>query len=276
MSGNPDFLVIGAMKSGTTSLFRWLGALPQVGVPEIKEVDFFSLDHVWDRGIDWYRSLFPDGVDLTGEASPSYMYPEHSETAARRIQETLPEVKLICLLREPNARARSHYRHEVQRGRESLPLSEALTVDSPYVQRSRYFQNLAPYLDRFTEDQLLIVEFRDLTQSSNSGWAKVLDFLGLPETPLPDAVHVPSAEKPQFSRLFMLLWKSGALKQARRLPQPVREAGKRLLTSDDDSYRQLLESSKGSMDPAVEELLSEDRKLIEEALGRTLWPQSVA
>src|SRR5688572_14326389 len=113
----PDFLIVGAMRSGTTSLHKYLQAHPDVFVASGKEVHFF--DRRYGRGLDWYRSRFA-GVTterVVGEATPAYMY---DENAIARIAHDLPDARLIVVLRNPVDRAYSHYWRNRSRGRENL------------------------------------------------------------------------------------------------------------------------------------------------------------
>ncbi|MEJ2557594.1 MAG: sulfotransferase domain-containing protein, partial [Anaerolineae bacterium] len=117
----PDFLIIGAQKCGTDSLFRYLGGHPCIKLASSKEAHYFDLK--FDKGINWYRSHFPlipykysvkrlRKQDLiTGEATPYYLFHPHAPGRAAAI---VPHVKLIVLLRNPADRAYSHYNHEVK------------------------------------------------------------------------------------------------------------------------------------------------------------------
>ena len=159
----PDFVIIGAMKAGTTTLFRWLGSHPRVVLPRAKEPGFFAEDTVWANGIDWYTGLFPHRPPgfITGEASTNYLTPPYTKIAAQRMRDHRPDVRLICMVRDPEERLRSHYRHQVQRNREQRPIADAAAEpDSPYVAVSRYSVLLQPWMRLFPADQLLIVAAR--------------------------------------------------------------------------------------------------------------------
>ena len=129
----PDFVIIGAQKAGTTSLWRYLVEHPQIVGPTEKEIHFF--DARFDRGARWYRARFPlraslrRGARLTFEASPYYL--AHPFVPAR-VRAMLPDAKLVVLLRDPVERAWSHYRDNVARirvrvvlGRRSQPRTNA-------------------------------------------------------------------------------------------------------------------------------------------------------
>src|SRR5688572_19406956 len=102
----PDFVVIGSMRAGSTSLARYIGAHPSVYMPPKKELHFF--DWNWDRGLDWYRAQFRDATPgaIIGEATPIYIvYRE----AMERLAKACPEARLLVVLRDPVSRAYSHY-----------------------------------------------------------------------------------------------------------------------------------------------------------------------
>jgi hypothetical protein len=125
----PDFIIIGAMKAGTSSLYQCLMQHPQIVPPFQKEIHFF--DGHFNRGEQWYRAHFPlqkrlESGFITCEASPEYLF---IPSLANRISELLPDVKLIAMLRNPTERAISHYYHKVRERRETLPLFEALLAE---------------------------------------------------------------------------------------------------------------------------------------------------
>lgn len=125
----PDFVILGAQKAGTTSLYSYLSQHPQICPSAFKEVHFFDL--YYEKGISWYRAHFPaladlDPTQITGEATPYYLF---HPLAAKRMSAVLPNAKLIILLRNPVDRAISHFYHEVQRGKEYLSLEQALRAE---------------------------------------------------------------------------------------------------------------------------------------------------
>lgn len=201
----PDFVIIGAGKSGTTSLFEYVMEHPLVRRPATKEVRYFSNRH--DRGLGWYRAHFPtrserspiDGLrPLTGEASPAYLsHPAVPERVAR----VLPDVRLVAVLRNPVDRAISAYHDHCKYGGESRPVEQAISeclertrVEDPisawddfrgfrrladYVGRGEYEPALRRWHEQFGPEQLLVLESDDLSRGGD-GFARVLDHLGLP------------------------------------------------------------------------------------------------
>lgn len=272
----PDFLIIGAMKSGTTTLFRWLGQHRQVSVPDCKEPDFFSDDWRWRRGLDWYQSAFqavPPG-HVTGEASASYTDPCRSRMAADRIRETLPDVRLLYVVRHPLERLRSHFRHEVQRGREHRAFQTAISSPhNPYVSYSLYLTCLRPYLEAFPREALRVVRFEDLVDGEDT-WAAVLAHLGLSASPRPGSAHNVTGQKPGFTPVMRMLWELGLHRPLSRLPRPIRRLGRPLLARSGPAYRRRLEEAREPVPGHIADRLAEESATLASRLGmaRPLWP----
>jgi hypothetical protein len=167
----PNLVVIGVMKCGTSALYRYLHSHPDIAMATGQEVNFFVgrddppnsdpqswwQSGQWHRGVDWYASLFDAASPVRGECSPGYTSPSHAE-APGRMAAVLPDVRLICAVRDPFDRAVSQYWHHRRDGSERRDLREAiLDPQSQYLSRGRYFDRLAPYLRLFRRDQLHIV-----------------------------------------------------------------------------------------------------------------------
>jgi len=183
----PSFLIIGAQRAGTTSLYHWLNQHPALQGSCPKEVHYYD-GGLWPdrdnytRGERWYRAHFPlnprsknHAYTLAFEASPSYLfYP----LAAQRIYADMPNIKLIALLRDPVARAISHYRLCARLGHETLPMEEALEAEPArlehawktgdfnhssflhhsYLARGRYLEQLKRYAAIFPRASLLVLQ----------------------------------------------------------------------------------------------------------------------
>ncbi|MEN9935002.1 MAG: hypothetical protein RLZZ387_1581 [Chloroflexota bacterium] len=201
----PDFLIVGAQRSGTTSLYRYLTQHPDVLPALEKEVHFFDLQH--HRGYEWYASRFcPAPIRgrryITGEASPYYLF--HPRVPAL-VRAALPDVRLIVILRDPAERALSHYAHSVRQGFEALPLAEALAREPErlageaermvadagynsfshqhhsYLARGHYAEQLRCWQALFPAEQLRVLRFEDLRERPAALMAEVCGFLGLRE-----------------------------------------------------------------------------------------------
>jgi len=178
----PDFLVIGAGKSGSTTLYEYLCLHPGVFLSETKEPEFFSRDEFYEKGLDWYASLFADAEpgQLRAECSTTYMRWPHHADASARIAEAMPNVKLICILRHPVDRAYSHYCHHM-RYEISKTFEQALEDDEIYVDCSLYLFQLERYLRFYPRESLLCLFFEDLRKEPAELFGRVQRFLGLPE-----------------------------------------------------------------------------------------------
>lgn len=177
----PTFLIIGAMKAGTTSLYRYLRTHPQIFMPEPKEVDFFVAEKNWDKGLAWYEKQFEAGASARarGEASPLYtMYPAFAGIP-QRIARIVPDVKLVYVLRHPVERVRSHYQHMLVRGLERRPLEVAVTEDAGYLDCSRYALQIERYLEWFPRESLLLITAENLRHRRMDTLRAVCEFIGV-------------------------------------------------------------------------------------------------
>ncbi|HDZ18364.1 hypothetical protein LCGC14_0877340 [marine sediment metagenome] len=207
----PDFLIIGASRCGTTSLYNYLVKHPNIKSARVKEVHFFDLNYF--KGVDWYKSFFPTKFYkfimtrlshrdfLTGEASPSYITHPH---AAKRVYSNFPKIKIIILLRNPIDRAYSQYHHILKGGREKISFDKAIVKEndringeldkmiknefykSPYypafayLTRGLYINQIKPWLNYFPEEQILIVKSENLFQYPKGTLKEIFKFLNLP------------------------------------------------------------------------------------------------
>ncbi len=204
----PNFFIVGAANSGTTSLYGYLKQHPDVFLPALKEPHYFaqltpSREQRYLRTIirdeSSYLRLFhrAQAYKAIGEASPSYLWePE----APYRIRRAIPDAKIIILLRDPVERAYSHYLMDVREGLQDLAFREALhrdwhqnkkgwSVSHLYVELGLYASQVRRYLEVFGPEQVLILMFEELTKSALNGKSVVVDvlrFLDLDVAPLPD------------------------------------------------------------------------------------------
>jgi len=181
----PDFLVIGAMKSATTSLFEYLSLHPQISVSKIKEPNFFNkkefFEGTWEKGIEWYMSLFKNNLKIKGEASNAYTKYPADPDVAERIYSVLPKAKLIYVIRHPVARAVSHYLHALINGLERRTLKECLLKDinSNYINWGKYFLQLQQYLKYFDKKQIHVLTTEKLKTNRMETLKNIFVFLGV-------------------------------------------------------------------------------------------------
>lgn len=178
----PTFLVIGAMKAGTTSLYHYLRDHPQVFMPDTKEVNFFNPLRNWRRGIAWYEQQFnaaPPGTTAVGEASTSYTKYPWIEGVPDRIASLLPDVRLIYLVRHPVDRMRSQYLHHVATGQEWRPIDRAFLQEPMYRNISRYAFQLDRYRATVPRDRILVIDARELRDDRVPTLRRIYSFLGV-------------------------------------------------------------------------------------------------
>lgn len=202
----PDLIIAGAQKAGTTSLFGYLAEHPQCAASLRKEVHYF--DQNYAQGENWYRMHFPfeptggepPSAPVCFESSPYYMF---DPRVSQRVRRTVPQVKLIFLLRNPVSRAYSHYQHSVRRGREPLTFEAAIEAeparlrgqherllaepsgqsaphrDFSYLARGVYVDQLERWREAFSAEQMLIVQAERMFREPQAVFGEVVAFLGL-------------------------------------------------------------------------------------------------
>jgi Sulfotransferase domain len=201
----PTFLIVGAQKAATTSLFMYLCRHPSVLPPLKKEIHYFDINA--EMSLDWYFAHFPvahgrtNGTAwITGEASPYYMF---HPLVPRRIAQRFPRMRIIIMLRNPVARALSHYHHEVRLRRERLPIMEALQAEEgrlmgeeqkiirddayvsfnhqhySYFARGLYVDQIKRFEGCFPKNQIMIVESEQLRNQPEQVYQGILKFLDL-------------------------------------------------------------------------------------------------
>ncbi len=197
-----DFIIIGAQKGGTTSLHMYLKTHPEIYMPSNKEAPFFSLDSIYTKGWNWYvKEYFTNALDdqVWGKATPHYMA---DPRVPQRIYETMPDVKLIAVLRNPIDRAFSHYQMSVRRGWEKRTFEEAmhnlLTTEKLNYARSLPLEGIAPEVNcylawgeygrileqyqYFFQQKILIIFSEDLKKDALKTLKIILNFIEVDET----------------------------------------------------------------------------------------------
>ena len=206
----PDFIIIGAMKCGTTSLYSYLASHPQVLPASEKEVHYFDCDS-YSLGMAWYKAHFPTLIRkyfqsknrnniIVGEASPYYLF---FPKAHIRVEECIPNIKLIIMLRNPIDRAFSHYNHQKRKSREKLSFEQAIEVEFDrldgeekkilseenyysynywaysYLARGRYVEQLERWFRLFPRINFHIIESEEFFKNTPNELNKVYDYLGI-------------------------------------------------------------------------------------------------
>ncbi len=180
----PDFIIIGAMKCGTTTLQAQLVAQPGVFMTTPKEPNFFSNDEIYAKGLDWYEGLYSEASpgDLLGEASTHYTkLPTYPETLPR-LTACVDQLKVIYLIRNPIIRAVSHYIHEWTMGEMSGEIDQAFRDHPELIAYSRYGMQIAPWFEAFGADNILIASLEEMNRTPQAVLDRVGQFLGLDQT----------------------------------------------------------------------------------------------
>ena len=188
----PTFLVIGAMKAGTSSLYHYLRAHPQIFMPATKEPQFFATN--WDRGLAWYRHLFEGGseADAIGEASTEYSKYPHVSGVPARMSTVVPDARMVYLVRDPIERIVSEYQHRVGSlsGHEAgRSIDRAVLEDPSYCDFSRYAMQIEQYLGYFPRDRLLVIRSEDLREDRERTLRRVLSFIGVDDRWVPPTLQ---------------------------------------------------------------------------------------
>jgi hypothetical protein len=186
----PTFFIIGAPKTGTTSLHSYLDNHPEIQMSANKEPRFFAgpengIPHFPGRVSDLgeYEALFDSSFDVRGEASTDYAIHPRRTGVPERIGGLVPDAKFIYVVRDPIARTISHYQMRVAVLGERRSLAEALAdftdVKSPYVWPSLYASQLELYLRHFPRERMLVVDQADLLRDRSRTLQEIFHFLGV-------------------------------------------------------------------------------------------------
>lgn len=185
MTQIPNFIVIGAARSGTTSLFQYLDAHPQIGMSPVKELNFFSRDAYEIKGLDWYRRRFPQRDDLlaVGEASTSYTTYPHVPDVAARLADYNPEIRLVYVVRNPLERYVSHFLQRTKAGHETRKFDDTFRdlENETLAWQGRYYYQLSQYMRFFQRDQILVISFDQIKSDTPGVIRDLYRFLGVDE-----------------------------------------------------------------------------------------------
>jgi hypothetical protein len=179
----PDFIIVGATKTGTTSLDFYLSLHPEIHMARPKEPRFF-IDAPepagrWQRGLDWYRSLFASDKALCGEASPTYSNWSTRQGVFERMHSVVPDAKILFVVREHFARLRSSYLMNVRyRGIEDA-FADFVEKNQWALDASMYGERMQDLLRFYDRERLLVLEAEELQQRRAETLRSVFEFLGV-------------------------------------------------------------------------------------------------
>lgn len=257
----PTFFVLGAPKCGTTSLCDYLSQHPDVFIPRSKEPVFFESQY--ERGLDYYWERYFGGWSGESAVGDGRTYHLFLPFVARRIRESVPAARLIAILRDPVARAHSHWWHRFVYHNESLPFEDAvaanldsyragaLRFDDPdgprrwresllhptalssrhrlYLEVGLYARQLEAYRALFPADQLAVVLYDDLCRDPRGVVAGLWRFLGVEDRVELQSLEPRNRAPTRMRRRWVARLDRIAGSVARRLPAPLREGARRML-----------------------------------------------
>ena len=191
---SPDFIIIGAMKCGTSTVNAYFEDHPDIFMVRGQEPNFFSHDDRFAQGTDWYEALFAEGADarLRGEGSNDYVNAARFPEAAARMAAYKPDLKLIYILRHPVERIISAWIQMRADSRDMVPATlDGAVIQQPeiFVDQSLYWSNLSRYRAHFPDAQIHIGFMEDLKADPDGFFAEICDFLGVGPAPRIERPH---------------------------------------------------------------------------------------
>ena len=273
----PNFFLVGAPKTGTSSFYNYLSQHPDIFVPAVKELHYFSYPEVSDTYYDIpfvkseaeYLACFDDRRNerAAGDLSPSYLlYPQ----AAERIRKFQPEARIVISLRSPIKRAISHYVMDVRLGCQHRPLADFMvrTEDNrlfyrEYIEIGMYSKQIRVYLEKFGPENVLILLYEDFVSDPQAHIVEIFKHLGVDQQhPIEMKVHN-AFSMPRFG-LVRTLFQSGPAKQiSSRMPDGL----KRVVKSVTYSRKR---PDLSSDEPQLARIFQEDIGAVSEIIGRDL------
>mgnify|MGYP001549970980 CR=1 FL=1 len=264
----PSFIVIGAAKCGTTSICNLLGRHPDVFVSDPKEPHYFSRILSYRTGRKRYEQLFEEaergGFLAVGEGSTSYTHPSRGDFTAARIRETLPDVRLIYMVRHPIRRLESDWLMRRREGRTPERIGAAVERQASLVTFGMYWKHLSLYREHFPDDQIATVFLEDLAEAPEEVVGGLCHHMGVDPARMPAPGDTRSNRAEQYRKdglMASALRKvPGAVKLRDAMPDSVRRMGKDLLT---DEYGETIEWRPGEVEAVLDVLRPDALRLLE-------------
>ncbi|MCP4614554.1 MAG: sulfotransferase domain-containing protein [Planctomycetes bacterium] len=206
----PNFLIVGAQRTGTTWLFECLRSHPEIYLADIKEVNFFSSTGAfnYDRGLDWYAAHFSSAGNYTaiGEITPEYLL---DAKAPERIKETLGNVKIIIIIRNPIERAYSSYGKGLRENHWSCSFEQFIEANLDYcIDRGMYYTQIERYLRVFPKQNICVKIYKDIAKDPCKYIQGIYSFLGVNSDHIPASIHqrfnVGTGEKSKLVQFLVL------------------------------------------------------------------------
>lgn len=278
----PTFLIVGAPKAGTTSVYFYLRQHPEVFMSPVKEPHYFAVSrkktaapprmHGVTVSREQYQSLFSEanGEKAIGEASTGYLM---SPVAAQRIKAEIPAAKIIVLLRNPADRAFSGYMMKTRNSRENESITDAFQRGKAYVENSFYAENLTRYFNVFPRDQIGVFIFEEFKEDPQAVMKKIYRFIGVNDEFTPTVSKYNEAWFPKYPRLNRIRTRVLKFRKIRRALKG---------STAQKVFRQLTRTAPPEFPPALRrellELYRDDIAEVQDLIGADLssWLKSSA
>ncbi len=193
-----QLFVLGAMKSGTTSLHCHLAEHPDIFMTEPKETFFFVFEKNWHKGLAWYKKHYANAgsAKIIGESSADYTMSPRFKGVPSRIYEYNPKSKFIYIMRDPVRRSISHYWHNVRWHNERREMLQAIQEFPDYIQFSYYWYQLNEFLSFFKRDNFFLLTFEDLIYCPADTIKKIFNWLNVDDSFSPPGLQCARNVKP--------------------------------------------------------------------------------
>jgi hypothetical protein len=269
----PNFVIAGPQKCATTWLYECLREHPEVLLPATDSVHYFDMQY--SRGEEWYRSHFDsyDGETMVGEETPSYI---RDDAAPKRIARTIPNAKILFILRNPVDRAFSHYWHEKSKDKMSFEFDEVFgnyDLFNDWVIPGLYNRHIERYLEHIPSENLQLFFFDDLVDDDWSYLQEVYEFLGIDPTYQPSVLDSKVNDgrhrgltSNRLYRFAVNAYTKWAPPSAVDAVRPVHDAARELLTSRNEYERGMRPEDR----KRLEALIVDDIRELDEMVDRSL------
>lgn len=230
MGNRPTFMIIGAAKCATSSICNWLRMHPEVFFTEPKEPGFFSCDEVYEKGVDWYESLFSAAGSrpIRGEGSNRYTMAEVYPRTIDRLTRYASNLKLIYVVRDPLPRIMSYWIQKRSHGGEEVhhDFNAAVRIQrSALVESTCYWKQLQPYREHYGDENILIAFYEDFSRQPLDVMRTICRHIGADPFGLPDSpLHINRSEERRVVRPTISRLRSFALfrRSVRFVPSRIR------------------------------------------------------
>ena len=219
----PNLIIIGAQKCGTSVLHYYLSLHPEVSMSNPKELNFFIEERNHPRGLEWYSRHFDPSARCRGEASPNYTaYPQHLGVP-ERMAAAVPDARLVFIVRDPVERITAHWIHNYAKRREKGDLRATLLhPNTSYVTRSKYFMQLQRFLEHYPQEQILVLDQRELRDERMPTLRRLFEFVGVDpdfQHPKFEQVRHSTSRKKRATKLGMRVQKASRSNWGRHVPR---------------------------------------------------------